>query len=337
MHTHATISVLFCLFIVSQYSGHLFAAGSQQQKHGNAKQILSTFDATQHKPLSAVDLLADFKYLSSDALEGRKPGRAGHILAQQHIISRFKHIGLMPFNLDYRHDFVRHSLLVDKTGTNLIGWIEGNMHPAQYVVITAHYDHLGKQGGKIHPGADDNASGVSALLSIATSLKNISTHYSYLFVATDLEEAGLYGAEAFVAAPPVPITDIKLNINLDMLSQGGRKHLLYVAGSKKLPQLKSVINTIIEQSSHDDFQLKIGHESYNRHRWRGGDSVDWRKASDHYAFAKKQIPYLYFGVDTHKDYHQPSDTFASADKAFFVHAVDAVLSIVIQIDRQLLL
>ena len=103
----------------------------------------------------------------------------------------------------------------------MVAWLEGTQYPDKYIVITAHYDHLGKSGGKIYNGADDNASGVAAMLSIAEQLRRSRPKHSVIFLATDAEEKGLYGAKAFVQKPPVEISSIRFNLNLDMLAQGG--------------------------------------------------------------------------------------------------------------------
>jgi Zn-dependent M28 family amino/carboxypeptidase len=246
---------------------------------------------------------------------------------------RYAEIGLMPFQHKYQHPFSKATLLDDKQGINLVGLLQGDVEAHQYVIVTAHYDHLGRHKGKTLLGADDNASGVAGLLALAQFLSQHKRHFSYVFVATDLEENGLYGSFDFVNNPPVPLAQIRLNINLDMLSQGGNKHRLYLSGSRQVPQVNPIFLTARARLNSDTFNLKLGHDNRKFRTHSSAKNVDWKKASDHYAFAKKRIPYLYFGVDTHKDYHQSSDTFENADKVFFKQAVASVIFITQQLDQ----
>ncbi|MBU2880384.1 M28 family peptidase [Psychrosphaera sp. B3R10] len=283
---------------------------------------------------SKTALLNDFKRLSHPSMAGRKPGTTGHALAQRYIQKRFKDIGLMPFNDSFEQPFIKKQWLADKAGNNLVGWLRGGSNADQYIVVTAHYDHLGMSRGKMHLGADDNASGVSALLSLAAALAQTDLHYSYIFVATDLEESGLYGAFAFVDSPPVALEKIKLNINLDMLSQGGRRNTLYISGAKKSDYLAPILEQTKARVPLQNFRLKFGHGRQKfRSKSSSNDAVDWRKASDHYAFVKRKIPYIYFGVDTHKHYHQSSDTFENADVEFLSKATYTIMIITQMLDQ----
>ena len=94
-------------------------------------------------------------------------------------------------------------------------------HP-KYIVITAHYDHLGIQSGKLFYGADDNASGVAAMLAIASFLPMIDLHHSIIFLATDAEEKGLIGARVALDYFPIELSQIVFNLNLDMIAQVGK-------------------------------------------------------------------------------------------------------------------
>ena len=105
---------------------------------------------------------------------------------------------------------------------NVVGAVEGTSPTDSTIVVTAHYDHLGVQNGVIYPGADDNASGVAALLAIARYVKTHPLRHDILFVAFDAEELDLAGAKAFLARPPKPIPAMALNVNLDMVSRNDR-------------------------------------------------------------------------------------------------------------------
>lgn len=119
----------------------------------------------------------------------------------------------------------------------MVGYLPGCTYPEHYIAVTAHYDHLGKQGHKIFHGADDNASGVAVMLELASRLSQRCPAYSYIFIATDAEEGGLYGSKAFIAAPPLALNNIVLNLNLDMLGRPDRRGRLYLTGAKRFPDL----------------------------------------------------------------------------------------------------
>lgn len=265
-------------------------------------------------------LLADVKELSSDKYQGRKTGTAGNKLAAEYIIKRFRQIGLKSFKDTYRSAFSFKSDQKSISGTNLVGYIEGKKQDV--IVISAHYDHLGIIDGEIYNGADDNASGVAGLLSLAEYFSKHKPENTLLFAAFDAEEMGLQGAKAFVAAPPVPLTRIKINVNMDMISHNDKGEL-YVAGTYYSPQLKDYLGI-----TNGNIKLLTGHDSP-----KVSAADNWTNQSDHYAFYKKNIPFLYFGVEDHKDYHRPTDDFDTINKTFFRNAVNAILEVVRNVDR----
>lgn len=288
------------------------------------------------KPTGLVEgsLLVDFQQLASRQMAGRKPGTEGHKIAQNYIIQRFSELGLEAILPNYQQAFVRESWLKKITGVNLVGLIRGQRFSDKYIVITAHYDHLGQKAQRLYLGADDNASGVAAMLELARQFSQIKPQYSYLFVATDQEERGLYGAKYFVENPPVSMASLVLNVNLDMISRRGKKNRLYVAGTHKRPALQTALTQVADLFNTDHFTLLKGHDRRRlKTAQRAKDEVDWYRASDHYAFATKRIPYVYFGGDTHHDYHQVGDTFENADLTFFQNSTAAIVQFVAIIDQ----
>jgi hypothetical protein len=176
---------------------------------------------------------------------------------------------------------------------------------AEYVVIGAHYDHLGLGGpgslasnpeGQIHHGADDNASGTSALLELArvmaTSREPLKR--SVVFIAFSGEELGLLGSAAYLKNAPVPVTSIVAMLNMDMIGRL-RNQSLFVGGMGTSPVWKPLVEKLNTQGSR--FQLSYGQDGFG--------------PSDHQSFYVKDIPVLFFFTNTHDDYHKPSDT---ADK-----------------------
>jgi Zn-dependent M28 family amino/carboxypeptidase len=270
-------------------------------------------------------VLDDIRQLSDAAMQGRKTGSAGAKLAQVFITERFEQLGLKPFEGKYQRAFVYGAF--DKTGINLVGYRQGCTYPEHYIVITAHYDHLGKQGRKIFHGADDNASGVAAMLDLASKLTVNCPAYSYIFVATDAEESGLYGSKAFVAAPPVALKNIVLNINLDMVSRPDRWGRLYLTGAKPYPGL---IATLSAQHPKLKYLSHRGPGIISRDRARN----DWPNASDHGPFYRADIPYLFFGGQEHPQYHTDEDQWQRIEPEFLDTAMQAIWHSVQWLEQQ---
>jgi len=277
---------------------------------------------TSNMPSRSDQLLTDVKILSSDAFEGRKTGTRGAELARNYIGKRFKEIGLKSFPLlnSYHQAFTFAGIDDPKiAGKNMIGYIPGAS--SKIIVISAHYDHLGIINGKIFNGADDNASGVAGMLKIAAHYAKNKPNYTLIFAAFDAEEFGRKGSEYFVNHLPVDIKRIKLNLNLDMISHNDKGEL-YASGTYKNPQLKNYIATTIP-----DLKILFGHDNPKL----GID--DWTNQSDQSAFNDKNIPFIYFGVEDHKDYHKSTDTFENINQEFFINAANGILEITDNIDN----
>jgi len=277
---------------------------------------------TSNLPSRSDQLLTDVKILSSDAFEGRKTGTKGAELARNYIGKRFKEIGLKSFPLlnSYHQAFTFAGIDDPKiTGKNMIGYIPGSS--SKIIVISAHYDHLGIINGKIFNGADDNASGVAGMLKIAAHYAKNKPNYTLIFAAFDAEEFGRKGSEYFVNHLPVDIKRIKLNLNLDMISHNDKGEL-YASGTYKNPQLKNYIATTIP-----DLKILFGHDNPKL----GID--DWTNQSDQSAFNDKNIPFIYFGVEDHKDYHKSTDTFENINQEFFINAANGILEITDNFDN----
>lgn len=261
----------------------------------------------------------DIRILADDKMQGRETASAGSQLARDYIQHRFKQIGLLNFESlgDYRQHFNRKKWNTSISGINLVGWLEGSQFPDKYIVITAHYDHVGMKGPRIFNGADDNASGVAAMLYIAENLTILRPRYSVVFLATDAEELGLYGAYAFIQNPPIPLQNIRFNLNLDMMAQGGSRQRLYVYGAGKHTLFKPLVSELKARSL---VCVKSGRPGYFK-GFSGVARINWLKASDHGAFDKAKIPFLFLGVGEHRYYHTEHDTVDVIDQAFFRRAV----------------
>ena len=277
---------------------------------------------TQAVQLDYPLLFKHLQRISSDEMAGRQPGTEGHKRAQNYIVAAYKAMSLTPLGEDYRLRFNYGK----KVGVNLAGMISGTRYPEKYVVVTAHYDHLGQKGRSIFNGADDNASGVASMLAIAKFVSENPVDYSIIFLATDAEEGGLRGAKAFVKSPPVPKQNLVMNFNIDMIANGGKYKRFYIAGTRYTPEFKACLKGIAEHYSHAGFNVRFGHDRRGDLQGARINKRDWRKASDHYPFLKADIPYLYFGVSEHPHYHSPEDTFENLDKAFFQQSAETIFA-----------
>jgi Zn-dependent M28 family amino/carboxypeptidase len=283
---------------------------------------------------TAQELMSHVTSLASSDMEGRATGTPGNAKARAFVLEQFRAAGLeplgtafeLPFSFDRRQPAGGKTEAVKMQGVNIGGICRGRgAKDNGALVMTAHYDHLGVRDAAIYHGADDNASGVTVLLALARQCRQTPWMHDAIFVAFDAEEMGLQGARAFVAALPIP-TDrtIALNINLDMVARGD-KNELYVAGTHHTPALRPVLETVASRST---IKLLFGHDS-------GGGQDDWTTQSDHAAFHEAGIPFLYFGVEDHADYHKPTDTADRINETFFYLSALTILDAVTTIDRAL--
>jgi Zn-dependent M28 family amino/carboxypeptidase len=284
--------------------------------------------APRSKVIDAERLLRDVETLSADDMQGRKADTPGGAKARAYVAGRFKQAGVEPFGASYVQpfDFSYARATVIHKGANVVGFIKGSGRAAdRYLVVTAHYDHLGVVKGEIYNGADDNASGVAALLAMAAYFNKHRPAHSIIFAAFDAEEGPGGGSNSFVEKPPVGRASIILDVNLDMVSHNDRNEL-YAAGAFPYPFLKPYLDRVVAGATvhliegHDD--PKLGHD-------------DWTFQSDQGAFHKVGIPFVYFGVEDHKDYHKPTDDFATINQEFFVRATETILTTVKLLDENL--
>ncbi|MCC7125558.1 MAG: M28 family peptidase [Acidobacteria bacterium] len=285
-------------------------------------------------PPAAVDaarLMDDVRTLSSDGFDGRRTGSEGGRKARAFVVDRFKTIGLPPaFEGGYEQPFtVTPKLVPGQSGStpleaaNVVARCAGTDASLPVFVASAHFDHLGVRNGQRHPGADDNASGTAVLLALAQACRDEPFRHTVLFAAFDAEELGLEGARAFLAAPPVPRDRIALNVNLDMVARGDKGEL-YAAGLYHTPSLKPALD---EVAARAPIALRFGHDR------PGTGHDDWTMQSDHGRFHQAKIPFVYFGVEDHPDYHKPSDTADKIDPQFFGKAAAVILDALRTLDR----
>jgi len=241
------------------------------------------------------ELLNHEAILASDELEGREAGTPGNAMAAQYIVSTLEHCGLRPAGTNGFYQPFGEGF------HNVIGEIVGSdpSRRNEYIILGAHYDHVGygtrrnvrDQPGQVHNGADDNASGTSALLEIAQAYTLLpqSPRRTLLFVFFDAEEKGLLGSKHWVAHPTRPIEQCKLMINMDMIGRL-RMDRVEMYGWRSAPGLRLVVS---RANRSYGFDVEFS--------WMN------RSDSDHAPFFWRSIPVLLLHTGLHEDYHKATD------------------------------
>lgn len=194
--------------------------------------------------------------------------------------------------LDVKMELVRGDVPTE----NVVGVLRGSDPKLadEYIVISAHYDHVGVNDDGIHNGADDNASGTTAVLMLAKYLPELKPRRSVIFLLASGEELGLLGSRYFVQNPPVPKEQIVGNINLDMISRNEPREMGVIpAKVKDVSTLNNMAYKVNKDAGHG-FTFLTNMDRFHRR-------------SDHYNFAAAGIPALFFFAGTHEDYHRPTD------------------------------
>lgn len=256
-------------------------------------------------------LLEDVRVLSAEVMEGRGLGTPGGARAREYLRNRLEEIGLLPWLGTFDHPSE-----CDLEAVNLVSWIPGADPDLPWLVVLAHYDHLGIREGQLFPGADDNASGVGVALHVAQRIVAAEPLRSVILALPDGEEADQVGSRGLVEGLVLPNDRIGLVLNFDMMGRsdaGG----LWVAGSSHHPELGHLLDAGLRE---DLLEIHRGHDTPDpadpRH--------DWTSESDHAAFHRAGLRWLYFGVEDHPDYHSPRDTFERLDLDFLLAGAEAV-------------
>lgn len=266
--------------------------------------------ALAQNDITEKEIKAHITYLTANKLQGRFPGTKGNIQVVKYIIKQFKRAGIKAINDNYLQEFTA-KIKVKKGVTdtpyvktwNVVGILEGTdpILKNEYIVLGAHYDHLGLNGASskkpdtvgVHHGADDNASGTAALLELAEKLatNKVSLKRSIIFIAFGAEEQGLLGSKYFTEHPLVPLSQIKLMMNMDMVGRMNTEKHLYMGGAASFTGGMDLMKSLGPAAGINP--IVIGYDV-------GG--------SDHVSFFKKDIPVLGFHTDGHPQYHTPEDT-----------------------------
>lgn len=198
---------------------------------------------------------------------------------------------------------------------NVLGYVEGGDLKDELIIITAHYDHLGKRGKKIFNGADDDGSGTVAVIAMAEAFAKAKKEghgprRSILFMTVSGEEKGLLGSSYYVENPVFPLENTVCDLNIDMIGRIDKKHepnpdYVYLIGADKL---SSSLHKISENVNKTYTNLELDY-TYNE----PNDINRFYYRSDHYNFAKKGIPVIFYFNGVHEDYHKETDTVDKID------------------------
>lgn len=271
--------------------------------------LLQTYTPAQ--TISEANLKKHIKFLASDKLKGRGTGTQQELTAANYIATDFKKIGLEPKgNLNsyyYSYKFKKPANPHDTVGgesisaLDVVGYLDN--HAPTTVIIGAHFDHLGlgydhnsldaNPEGKIHNGADDNASGTAGVMELARyfSSNKRSEKVNFLFICFSGEELGLFGSKKFCENPTIDFSTVDYMINMDMigrLNDSTKKLIIYGVGTA--PDWVPMIDRLSSPFSIKKDSSGIG-------------------PSDQTSFYLKDIPVLHFFTGQHADYHKPSDDF----------------------------
>ncbi len=267
-------------------------------------------------------LLHDLRILSTDDMQGRKVDSPGSAKARAYILDRFKQAGIQPLRSSYEQPFTFQfpKEKITHKVTNIVGLVSGSSE--RVIVLTAHYDHLGVRKGQIYNGANDNASGVAALFGIGSHFKKHPPQNTLIVAALDAEEQSGGGGEELVKS--LDKQKIIMNVNMDMIGRD-KNDILYAAGTHHYPHLKPYLEKVAAKAS---VKLLLGHDN------PGLKNVeDWTKDSDHYAFHRRSIPFIYFGVEDYEHHHKPTDDFENMTHDFYLRAVQTIILALEEFDK----
>lgn len=266
--------------------------------------------------ITADELKTHLTVVASDEMEGRETGSPGQKRAGNYLIEQYKKNGIpFPKGADSYYQPIPAAFLNAKRNEglgdseNIWAFIEGSEKPNEIVVISAHYDHVGIKNGEVYNGADDDGSGTVALLEIAQAFQKAKKEghgpkRSLLFLHVTGEEHGLLGSRYYAENPLFPLSQTVADVNIDMIGRRDAQHTndgnyIYVIGSD---YLSSDLYTVCEAVNAKYTQLKLDYK-YNDRK----DPNRFYYRSDHYNFAKHNIPSVFLFSGVHADYHKATD------------------------------
>lgn len=295
------------------------SCGTAKISDGNASHPVSTkhnkaFN-NAYKEINAADLKKNLYVIAADDMEGRDTGSKGQKKAGEYIVNYYKSLEISaPKALHSYYQKVPAEFMKKRGGGNLpdseniLAFIEGSEKPEEIVVVSAHYDHVGTKNGVVYNGADDDGSGTVAVMEIAKAFQQAKKagkgpKRSVLFLHVTGEEHGLFGSEFYSENPVYPLANTVVDLNIDMIGRDDPanrgKQYVYVIGSDMLSSQLKVINEAANKRTNN-LELNYKYDDLN-------DPEQLYYRSDHYNFAKHNIPVAFFFDGIHEDYHKPTD------------------------------
>lgn len=266
--------------------------------------------------VSAVQMEETLSYLAHDMTEGRASGSKGKELAEHFLVEQFRAIGLKPWNWNYTQSFRYNDTTIVR---NVVGFLPASTPSNEYIIIGAHYDHLGRLGHTVYPGADDNASGVTALVSLARMFSALKAdgrgpRKNLLFVAFDGKELNMAGSRYFVRHLSIPRSQITAMVNMDMLGTDlvpprKNREYLFAVGESSLPEsYQGYLSYICSRAFYKlDLDLTFyGSRNFYKMMY---------ESSDQHPFVRAGIPAVLFTSAFHQHTLKKTDTPAIIDYA----------------------
>ena len=263
--------------------------------------------------ITVQELKENLYVYASDYFQGRETGTVGQKRATDFLQNFYYTNEIRPAK---GTDFYIQPMTLNIKGVeiqteNVAAIIEGTEFPEEYIVISSHLDHIGMENGEINNGADDDGSGTVALLEIAQAFKmaeinGIGPKRTLVFLHVTGEEKGLLGSKYYTENPLYPLNKTMVNLNVDMIGRTDPKRIdkdpnyIYLIGADRLSQ---DLHDISEYANTKYTKLKIDY-TFNDKK----DPNRFYYRSDHYNFAKNNIPVIFYFSGTHEDYHKPGDT-----------------------------
>jgi len=278
------------------------------------------------KTISKQEITDHLYYLASDELVGRDTGSPGQKKAAKYIANEYKSYGLMPVNGNSEYPYYQKFTYASYPETeNVIAYIPADIKDAGWIILTAHYDHIGKSGDKIYNGADDNASGTTALMEIAEALskakKNgIKLNKNVMFIAFSAEEKDLIGAKHFVKSSIADTIEMELNVNMDMIGKSIKYGLIESFKDAENPGFKE--DTSFREDYVYLFRKGKNTRKFTKYSRKSGRSrkffIDthpggilkliYKSSSDHKPFFDEGVPIMVYFTGLHPDCHTERDT-----------------------------
>lgn len=290
----------------------------------------------QNTAISEENIRRNITFLAADTLKGRGTGTPEEWQAALYLAEQFKNAGLAPKgdNGTWFHHFGFHKAdphgNIDKTSPevydqNVVAWLDNGA--ATTIIIGAHYDHLGlgmdhnsldaNPEGKIHNGADDNASGTSGVLELARyfAQNGVREQHNFLFLCFSGEELGLVGSKKFTEYPSIDLSTVSFMINLDMIGRLNEKERLVIGGVGTAPDFVPLFNAL----DNKGLSFKLDSAGIG--------------PSDHTSFYLKNIPVLFFFTGQHSDYHKPSDDTEKINFPGEKQVLELIVQVIERLDK----